>query len=462
MESGRAPEGEQSAFRKRKSRLAHFYSICLNMAIMSKIKQNTLAVVGLGYVGLPLALLADRKGYRVTGIDIDENKIRMINEKLSPFGDERITQELQKSRLEATSDSSRISESNIIVVCVPTPVHEDYSPNLYPVSSACESIGRHLRSGQLIILESTVNPGVSETVVQPILERSSGLRAGVDFFLAHCPERINPGDKKWDIENINRVIGALSTIGLNKAIDFYKSIIDARIKPMGSLKEAEAVKVVENSFRDINIAFVNELAQSFSHLGIDVVNVIEGAATKPFAFLPHYPGAGVGGHCIPVDPYYLIDYAKRNGGFSHNFLSLARKINSQMPEFTAKLAIRALREKGIDEKKASVSVLGLAYKPNIDDDRESPSYEIIRHLEEQGVKVFSYDPYVFGKSTEKSLEDSVRESNAVIIATAHNEFLDLSPEFFKERGIYIVIDGRNCLPKETFVKSGLVYIGIGR
>jgi nucleotide sugar dehydrogenase len=230
---------------------------------------------------------------------------------------------------------------------------------------------------------------------------------------------------------------------------------------MGSLKEAEAVKIIENSFRDINIAFVNELAMSFSQLGIDVVNVINGAATKPFAFMPHYPGCGVGGHCIPVDPYYLIEYAKHNG-FYHNFLALARRINNGMPKFTAELTIKGLNEAGIATKEVKIAVLGLAYKPEIDDCRESPSFEIIKALESYGANVVSYDPFVPNRSTVKSLDKAVKNAKAVVIATAHKVFKELTPEYLAKNGVKIIIDGRNCLSKEKFIKAGIIYKGIGR
>ena len=256
-------------------------------------------------------------------------------------------------------------------------------------------------------------------------------------------------------------MGGFDEISLQKATEFYKSIISAEIKPMASLKEAEAVKIVENTFRDINIAFANELAMSFSKLGIDVVNVINGAATKPFAFLAHYPGCGVGGHCIPVDPYYLIEYARENG-FDHDFLSLARRINSKMPEFTAELAVSGLNDKKFSINGAKVAVLGLAYKPEIGDYRESPSFKIIKHLERRGAKVVSFDPFVLHKSTVKTLEEAIAGAQVIIIATAHDAFKKLEPSYLSQNGVKVVVDGRNCLPKEKFIKAGIIYKGIGR
>lgn len=420
-----------------------------------------ISVIGLGYVGLPLAILADKKGYEVFGIDINQNKIDLINAKKTPFKDRKLEKELRNSKITAFANFSKIGESNIVVICVPTPVDDNHMPDLGPIENVCKSIAPLLKKGQLIILESTVNPGVSEEVIIPLLEKRLELKAGKDFYISHCPERINPGDEKWTVENIPRVVGSFEAKGLEKSLEFYRSIIDAEITPMNSLKEAESVKVVENSFRDINIAFVNELAMSFTKLGIDAVNVIKGASTKPFAFMPHFPGCGVGGHCIPVDPYYLIEYAKKSG-FYHDFLSLARRINNNMPEFTAELAIHELNRVGIATKNAKVAVLGLAYKANIDDCRESPSFEIIKVLKENGVATVSYDPFVLDRSTAQSLDEVVKGTDAVIIATAHNLFKKITPDYFLDKGVKVIIDGRNCMDKEKFLKAGIIYKGIGR
>jgi nucleotide sugar dehydrogenase len=319
-----------------------------------------------------------------------------------------------------------------------------------------------MKKGQLVVLESTVNPGVSEEIMLPILEKFSGLTCGTDFSLAHCPERINPGDAKWRVHNIPRVVGGYDKQSLETAYEFYSSIIEGQVKKMGSLKEAEAVKVTENSFRNINIAFVNELARSFSKLGIDVVNVIDGAATKPFSFMAHYPGCGIGGHCIPVDPYYLIDYAQKNG-FEHEFLKLSCQINEEMPEYTVELMEAELEKKGKMEKGAKVTVLGLAYKANIDDCRESPAIEIIKELNKKGYSVSTYDPHVLSQSTAKSLDEAVEGASAVIVATNHTEFIDgLTPEYLKNKKIEILIDGKNCLNKDAMNETGISYRGIGR
>ncbi|MBI2474537.1 MAG: nucleotide sugar dehydrogenase [Candidatus Taylorbacteria bacterium] len=423
-------------------------------------RSKTVAVVGLGYVGLPLALLADRKHYRVLGLDINEDKIKLLKRRVSPFHDERVARQLLDATIEFDTDETRLKEAEIIVICVPTPVYEDHVPNLEPLEGASRMIAPYLRRGSLVVIESTINPGVSEEIVLPILTKGSGLRAG-EFHLSHCPERINPGDKVWTVDTIPRIVGSLEGKGLDKTIRFYESIIDAEIRPMRSLKEAEAVKIVENSFRDVNIAFANELAMSFDKLGIDVVNVIQGAATKPFSFLAHFPGCGVGGHCIPVDPYYLIDYGERNG-FNHQFLSMARKINNEMPHFTVDLLEKSLGQRGLDLQGAKIAVLGLSYKANIDDTRESPSFEIIKELKKRGAAPVSYDPHALPFSDVKTLDEATLGASGIIVATAHKEFLGLNPEYLKRRGIEVLVDGRNCLKGEIFIAAGLSYAGIGR
>ncbi len=424
------------------------------------VKNKNVAIVGLGYVGLPLALLAKENGYSVIGIDTDEEKVELIRRQISPFVDEKIGYSLKKNKLFVNSNPIFLRESEIIIVCVPTPIDENSKPDFVPLIEASKSVAKELKPGDLVIIESTVNPGVCESIVLPILEKSSGLKAGIDFDLSHCPERINPGDSTWTLENINRVVGSLNERGLRKTLVFYRSILGkGKVTPMASIKEAEAVKIVENSFRDINIAFVNELAMSFEVLGIDIVNVIRGASTKPFSFLAHYPGCGVGGHCIPVDPYYLIEHAKKNG-FEHKFLMQAREINNYMPSYTIKLLKRELKKRGIE--KGKVVVLGASYKPDISDVRESPSFEIYKELRQNGFDVDMYDPYVKKEIVSNNLDESLTGAVAIIIATAHREFLTLNPKFLSEYGIQVVIDGRNCLNKKIFEDSQVSYKGIGR
>jgi UDP-N-acetyl-D-glucosamine dehydrogenase len=419
------------------------------------------AVIGLGYVGLPLALLAEEKGFDVIGIDLNKERLGKLHKRQPVIDDEIANRQLKKSKVKFSDDFSLLSDVEIAVICVPTPVDKNKNPNLGPVRSATVSAARNLKPGSLLVVESTINPGVCDEVVVPLIEKETSHVVGKSLYVAHCPERINPGDPKWHVGNINRVLGADSEKALDIAYEFYDELIDAKIKKMGNIKEAEACKVVENSFRDINIAFVNELAMSFDKLGIDVNNVIDGAATKPFAFMAHYPGIGVGGHCIPVDPYYLIEYA-RDKGFDHKFLSLARNINESMPVYAIDQLEEALiQRKGQILDGAKIVVLGLSYKANVADDRESPAYTVISNLERRGANVTAYDPYILEKSDAKSLPEALEGKDAVILVTGHQEFLEISPK--QLTGVSVFLDGRNKLKNlaKELKQSGITYIGLG-
>ena len=422
---------------------------------------KTVCVIGLGYVGLPLAVRCAEKGYRVLGLERDEKKVDLINLGKSPIEEKFLEENLPKFKVEASTDEKIIAEADIVLICVPTPVNKNYTPDLGPVKCATELTARNLKKGALVVLESTVNPGVSEEVVAPIFEKA-GIKVGTDVFLAHCPERINPGDPKWNVTNIPRVVGSFDEKGLLLAKEFYESIVDATIRPMKSIREAEAVKIVENSFRDVNIAFVNELARSFDKLDIDVKDVILGAATKPFAFMAHFPSCGVGGHCIPVDPYYMIEHAKNKSGFEHKFLSLAREINNSMPSYTIELLQDGLNEVEIPLKGAKVALLGISYKANVDDVRESPALKLMDLLEEHKADFKVFDPHILGRSTVKTLEEALDGTEALVIATDHNEFKDIDPQVFVQAGIKVIIDGKNCLDRDKIKESGILYKGIGR
>jgi UDP-N-acetyl-D-glucosamine dehydrogenase len=420
-----------------------------------------IAVIGLGYVGLPLALLAEEKGFDVVGIDLSQKKLSMLRKKQSPIDDVQASNRLIKSKIKFSDDFSFLNDRDIAIICVPTPVHKDKMPDLSIVKNASISAAKILKDGSLLIIESTINPGVCDEIIIPAIEAETNHKAGKSLHIAHCPERINPGDPKWHVGNINRVLGANSDNALKIAYDFYTSLVDAQIKKMGNLKEAEAVKIVENSFRDINIAFVNELAMSFAKLGINVNNVIEGAATKPFAFMAHYPGIGVGGHCIPVDPYYLIEYARGNG-FDHHFLKLARSINENMPVYAVDTIEQKLIELGKGNLRGKeVTVLGLAYKPNVADDRESPAYTVIEALEERGSIVKTYDPHILEKSSSKSLEDATKNAEVIILVTSHNQYMNLETKDLNK--LLVFYDGRGVFSdkKEALEKSGANYINVG-
>lgn len=425
-----------------------------------KSKKQSVCIIGLGYVGLPLAVQSALKGFKVFGLDSDKSKIRKINSGISPIKEAFLDNNLPKVKIEATTDAKIIRKADIVLVCVPTPVDENYYPDLNPVRKAVGSIAKNLKKGQLVVMESTINPGVCEEVVEPIFSKA-GHKVGKDYFLAHCPERINPGDPKWNVTNIPRVVGAFDKKGLSLALKFYKKIIDADIHPMKSIREAEAVKIVENSFRDINIAFVNELAKSFDRMNIDVYDVISGAATKPFAFMPHWPSCGVGGHCIPVDPYYLIERAKANG-FNHEFLERARRINNSMPEYTVSLLQRSLNSINLPMKRTPVGIMGISYKANVADLRESPAFKIIKHLTSHDADILIFDPFVPEASNVKSFQELLKKSKAIILVTDHDEFKKVDPKEFKKHSIKIIIDGKNCLDKSAIEKYGIIYKGIGR
>jgi nucleotide sugar dehydrogenase len=422
--------------------------------------KNKVTIIGLGYVGLPLVCsIAKNKKYKCCGFDTDKAKVRQIAEKICPIGDKKTAADLRIVKIEVSTSPLIVKDSEYIIICVPTPVKNNKIPNLKPIILAAETIGKYLEKGQKIILESTVNPGVCEEVILPILEKT-GLKGGKDFELSHCPERINPGDPKWNVENIPRNIGSLTKNGNKKVADFYRSFIKAPINEVSTLKIAEASKIIENTFRDINIAYVNELAKSFDLMNIDLLEVIKAASNKPFAFLPHYPGCGVGGHCIPVDPYYLIKRAK-DLGFDHSFLRNARKVNNSMPNYTVDLMEDKLKEIGRKISNTNIALLGLSYKANVGDLRESPSLKILDLLKKLKAPVKVFDPYVLDKSNVKSLAEILKISEAVIIGIDHSEFRKIDGKMLKKYKIKIVIDGKNILDKGDIEKAGILYKGIG-
>lgn len=431
--------------------------------------QKRAVIVGLGYVGLPLAVLAQSKGWQVVGFDIDRKKVKLINQGKSPIPqDEALAAQLRQHPITASTDPKVAAEADIIIIAVPTPVTTGNLPDLKPLESAIASLLPYLRPDQVLSIESTINPGVTDEVVIPLLQQRSNLpldvtvKTGPALSVVHCPERINPGDKKWSVRNVPRVLGGYSANGVSQAREFYESVLEAPVKVMNTVREAEAVKILENTFRDVNIAFINEMAQSFAALGIDSTNVIAGAATKPFAFLPHYPSCGVGGHCISVDPYYMIDRAKR-AGFNHRFLKLARRINNHMPQYTVDLLQQGLQTLQLNPSDTTVALLGLAYKRDIADTRNSPALKIARLLKKLGVRIRIFDPFVPKRSTVNSLEEALNGAQAIVLATDHQLIINaLTPTFLREKGIRLVIDGRNALPPKDMAAQSITYYGIGR
>jgi len=419
------------------------------------------AVIGLGYIGLPtLVAIAKTKKYEVVGFDIDQKKINLIKSGKSPIEDSDVSSYVKNNRLKISSRDNILKDADVFIVCVPTPIFNDYNPDYGPVVSATKTVAEYLKKGSHFVLESTVNPGTCEEIVLPILESRSGLKAGRDFNIVHCPERINPGDPKWTIYNINRNVGSIRKTKNKEIATFYRSFVTgAQINEVSCLKVAEATKIVENTFRDVNIAFVNELAQSFDSLGIDLYEALKAASNKPFAFMAHWPGCGVGGHCIAVDPYYLIKRAGQNG-FNHRFLKLAREINDGMPNYCISKLIAALNEINLPVKGTKIGLLGLSYKPNVGDLRESPSLEIEKRLMDLGAKLIVYDPYV--KKGARTLKEAISGVQAIVIATAHKQIIENLPSLLKKSKVKVIVDGRNCLNKEMVEKMSIIYRGIGR
>ncbi len=419
------------------------------------MKQKVI-VIGMGYVGFPLACaIARSERYTVVGLDIDQNKLEKIRKRISPIDDHQANEDIQTVDLQVSSDYRETQDADFIIICVPTPVNEEKEPDLTPVHLVSSQLVKYIHSGQIIILESTVNPGVCEEEVLPILEQS-GLVGGKDFDLVHCPERIDPANTHWNVYNIPRNIGGTSHDGVQRAANFYRSFLHCHVNEMSSIKAAEATKIVENTFRDINIAYVNELAKCFDRLGIDIIEVIKGASSKPFAFMPHYPGCGVGGHCIPVDPYYLISKA-RKVGFNHVFLKTAREINNGMNQYTIQKLIAGLNEIGKPIKHTKIGILGVSYKANIGDTRESPSLEIIKLLKPYEPELLICDPYLHDDSYIE-LNQVLQDSEAVMLLTSHDQFLSIK----NWNNVKVIIDGRNCLDKNLIKQQGIIYKGIGR
>ena len=391
-------------------------------------KKEKLALVGLGYVGMPIAVAFAKKGINVIGFDLNKKKIEIYKSGIDPtmeVGDE----EIKKTTLEFTSDESKLKEAKFIIVAVPTPVNLDHTPDLTPVEGASEIVGRNLTKGSIVVFESTVYPGVTEDVCVPIMEKESGLKCGVDFKVGYSPERINPGDKVHRLENIHKIVSGMDKESLEEIKNVYDLVIEVGTSPVSSIKTAEAVKVVENSQRDINIAFMNELAMVFDKMGIDTNEVVDGMNTKWNA-LGFRPGL-VGGHCIGVDPYYFTYQAEKLGYHSQIILN-GRIVNDSMGSYIADAAIKQMIEVGQAPKKSKVVILGLTFKENCPDTRNSKVDDIIKQLNTYGIEPIVVDPWASERDamneygvTLTKLED-IKDADCIIVAVAHNEFKELS------------------------------------
>jgi UDP-N-acetyl-D-glucosamine dehydrogenase len=392
-----------------------------------------IAIVGLGYVGLPLALQFARSKTTVLGLDIDEAKVRSLmagRSYIKHIQSSAIAQAVKAGRFSASSDFSRVREVEAVIICVPTPLNKNREPDISYILQTGKTIARYIRKGLLVVLESTTYPGTTEEDLRRVLEEGSGMKAGVDFHLAYSPEREDPGNPHSKVASIPKVIGGLTPACLARAKAVYGRAIKTLV-PVSSCRVAEATKLTENIFRSVNIALVNELKVVFTAMGIDIWEVIKAAKTKPFGYMPFYPGPGLGGHCIPIDPFYLT-WKAREYVQNTRFIELAGEINSAMPEYVIHQVVTALNDRRQAVNGAKVLVIGLAYKADVDDDRESPSYVLMTMLKERGAEVSYYDRYVpIIKVTRehpqwagtKSITwdaKTIKQQDLVLIATQHS------------------------------------------
>jgi UDP-N-acetyl-D-glucosamine dehydrogenase len=432
--------------------------------LKSRIESRTarVCVVGLGYVGLPLAETFAWGGYPVLGFDIDPVKIDKLKRGESYIGHicpERVAELVGSGRFDATADARRLIEADAIIICVPTPLTESREPDLSYVAGTGRMLYEHLQPGQLVVLESTTYPGTTEELLRPLLEES-GLRAGKDFFLAYSPEREDPGNRDFATRNIPKVVGGLDDTSRDLALALYKPVVDG-VVPVSSTKVAEACKILENTYRCVNIALVNELKVVFDAMGIDVWEVIAAAKTKPFGFQPFYPGPGLGGHCIPIDPFYLT-WAARKYGVHTRFIELAGEINTSMPQRVVERLAEALNDHGKPLKGSRVCVLGVAYKKDVDDPRESPAFPILEILQGRGAAVSYNDPHVpelprmrhhdVRLSSQELTRAFVRAQDCLLIVTDHSAY-DYN---WLVQNARLVVDSRNATAG-CEVKNGKIW-----
>jgi UDP-N-acetyl-D-glucosamine dehydrogenase len=424
--------------------------------LLNKIKKNEyrVGIVGLGYVGLPLMWTFHEKGVPVLGFDIDEKKVSCINEGepyIKHLGEDMMQKLAGSSICDATTDFSRLKEADAILMCVPTPLDHHREPDMTYVEGTTKTVSKHLREGHLVILESTTYPGTTEELIIPILENESGLKSGKDFYVAYSPEREDPGNENFNTAAIPKVVGGHGEEALNLARAVYDTAIVETV-PVSDTKTAEAVKLTENIFRSVNIALVNELKVVYEAMGIDVHEVLDAADTKPFGFMKFTPGPGLGGHCIPIDPFYLTWKAREVEKYTR-FIELAGEVNTTMPQYVVDRTLKALNSRKKAINGSSILLIGLAYKPNVDDDRESPTYKLMDLFNGYGAEVSYYDPYVpvikpsrehahwAGKKSIEWNKKTIQEFDAVLISTNHsninyNELADWAE---------LIIDTRNAM-----------------
>ena len=416
-------------------------------------------MIGLGYVGLPLIVEFGLAGFDCTGIDIDEAKVDAISKGDSYIPDvpsEDVASLISNGLLCATTDFSSLKDADAVIICVPTPLRKTKEPDISHILYACNEIVKYLKKGQLVILESTTYPGTTDEVILPIFERG-GMKAGEDFFLAFSPERVDPGNKRFTTKSICKIVGGVTPECTKRAVALYSRAID-KVLPTSNARVAETAKLLENTYRSVNIALVNEMALMCHRLGIDVWEVIEAAATKPFGYQPFYPGPGIGGHCIPLDPYYLT-WKARVSGFEAKFIGLAGEINSSMPHHVLDLVADALNDDGKCIKGSKILILGVAYKKDVSDTRESPAIEIMELLHEKGAIMQYSDPFVpsinIGDQTHEAVANDVRvlqEADCVIAITDHTAF------DYKCIGEHarLIVDTRNVMKGVRSAKARIV------
>lgn len=394
------------------------------------MNQQTVTIVGQGYVGLPLAQAAAHSGWNVHGLDVTQSLVEQLNDGRSHIDDlsDNEIKDMIEHGYKATTDPKVISESDIVVICVPTPLGDGGSPDLGAVRAASRTVGDNLTAGTTVILESTTYPGTTDNVVKPILEMASELTAGEDFQLAYSPERVDPGSKQFGIKNTPKLMGGINDTSTQAAVAFYREFVDEPV-PMQGMKEAETAKLLENTFRHVNIALVNEMTKFCNELKIDIWEVIRGAATKPFGFMKFTPGPGVGGHCIPIDPNYLSYEVRNQLGYPFRFVELAQEINNSMPRYVIDRVATLLNEHRKPLNGSEILLLGVTYKANIADQRESPSTPVANLLQERGAKVRFHDPMVETWRLENGdiirendVNAAAREADAVVVLQAHESY----------------------------------------
>ena len=422
--------------------------------LLNKIekKEITVGVVGLGYVGLPLAVEKAKAGFKTIGFDVQDEKVKMVNEGHNYIGDvvdNDLKEIVKNGMLKATSDFSFIKDVDFIAICVPTPLDEHQQPDISYVENSAKEISKYLSKETMVVLESTTYPGTTEELIKPILEKGSGLKCGQDFYLGFSPERVDPGNTVYKTKNTPKVVGAIGKDATEVIAKMYRTVLGADIHEVSSPAVAEMEKILENTYRNINIGLVNELAMLCEKMGISLWEVVDAAKTKPYGFQPFYPGPGLGGHCIPLDPYYL-DWKAREYGFHTSLIQASGIINDRMPEYCVERASKILSSKFKKAMNgAKVLVLGVAYKNDIDDYRESPALKVIEELQKEGAEVEFYDPWIskykykgeIHEGLEKIDEETVKNADIVIFTAAHSNFdYDMISKNAK-----VIFDTRNAM-----------------